>query len=122
MSANLSPELQAITWQLAAAFGQGAGTMILSAPAAQAVMAFYGERFGKMEPSEINVLKMIEFMRAIGAASAMYSLQDGGAIIDTDAVKKAIAALKAKQKFPLGDCPICTDIIKPPLEDLKKHR
>ncbi|HJZ70757.1 MAG TPA: hypothetical protein VKE51_03405 [Vicinamibacterales bacterium] len=107
---NLSADLLPLTWQLASAFGQGAGTMLLTTDAAKSVIDAYSEGLNRnREQSNTNALALIEFARALGAAAALISLQRGGAIIDVADVQTAIRNLKRTQAFPLVPCPVCID-------------
>jgi hypothetical protein len=101
--------LIAITWQLAAAFGQGAGTMIVTTGAAEAVMGHYQRQLRDIQDWDRIALQMIEYTRALGAASAMWALRRGGAIIDIKDVKAAIGKLKQSQPPPMFECPICLE-------------
>jgi len=97
----------ALTWQLAVAFGQGAGTLHITTAAAEAVFNHYQQRLGPARDWDAIALRMLEFMRALGAASQMWALRRGSAVIDVDDVGAAIAKLNPRQAHPLSDCPVC---------------
>jgi hypothetical protein len=81
--------------------------MIVTTEAAQEVMRQYQEGLRRIESWDAVALPLIEFMRALGAASAMWALRRGGAIIDAADVRAAMGKLEARQPAPLGECPVC---------------
>lgn len=100
-------DLLPVTWQLAAAFGQGAGTMIISADAAAAVMQQYRDGLERNAKSDATMLQLITFIRALGAAAAGHALRRGSAVIEPEDVLHVIGRLNPNQARPLGLCPIC---------------
>ena len=106
-SANVPAEMLPFTWQLAAAFGQGAGTRLITSEAAAAVMEHYGEPLRRNAPTDVGMLQLIEFMRALGASAAAHALRRASAVIEPEDITHAVGRMARQQARPLGDCPIC---------------
>jgi len=106
---NVRADLLPVTWQLAVAFGQGAGTCLITGEAAAAVMDHYAEPLTRNLPSTATMLQLVEFMRALGASAAMQALRRGSAVIELVDIRHAIGKLVPKQAAPLGDCPVCLE-------------
>ncbi len=86
--------------------------MMVTTGAMRSLMEAYHDGLRNAEPTWDDIsLGMIEFTRALGAASAMQAIQRGGAIIDAADVISAIRTIKPHQPRPLIDCPLCLEVM-----------
>ena len=96
-----------ITLQLAAAFGQGAGIMLIEAGALRPAYDAYAPHFSGAVPHwEDDALTSISVMRGMGAYAAHLALSEGRFVISRDDVETALGAVTLPHLAPLGNCPI----------------
>lgn len=96
-----------ITLQLAAAFGQGAGIMMMEAGALRPAYDAYAAHIGRAVPYwETDALTSISVMRAMGAYAAHRALSDGRFVISRGDVESALGVVTLPHAAPLGSCPI----------------
>ena len=100
-----SSEFETITWQLAMAFGQGAGTM-LATPAAlsDALGPYRTYLFDNTRSWNDVALLFIEYTRALGTLAMVNAARRGAAVIEAPDVKKALFSIRTNKVFPLGPC------------------
>lgn len=90
-----SRELLQITWQLAAAFGQGAGTIQMAPDALQPAFDAYREDLeAAVGDWQSRSLITVEYMRALGAAAAFRARLDERLTLTTEHVEKALGILR----------------------------
>jgi hypothetical protein len=91
---------------LAMAFGQGAGTLLASTDALEAALSYFQQRVQNLPPGkwEENILKIVEFTRALGTLSAVHAAQSGAIVIGAEDVSFAIAGTQNNRAAPLGIC------------------
>jgi hypothetical protein len=98
-------EFDTITWQLAMAFGQGAGTMLATPSAVSDALSPYRAYLIDNAGSWNDVaLLFIEYSRALGTLSMVNAASRGAAVIDATDVKKALISIRSNKAFPLGPC------------------
>jgi hypothetical protein len=96
-----------ITLQLAAAFGQGAGIMLIEADALRPAYNAYCDHFTRALPFwEEDALPSISVMRAMGAYAAHQALADGRFVIGKGDVESALRIVTRRHAMPLGFCRI----------------
>jgi hypothetical protein len=96
-----------ITLQLAAAFGQGAGIMLIEAGALRPAHDAYAEHIGRAVPHwGTDALTSISVMRAMGAYAAHLALSDKRFVISRGDVESAMTVVTRRHAAPLGPCPI----------------
>jgi hypothetical protein len=96
-----------ITLQLAAAFGQGAGIMMMEAGALRPAYDAYREHIGRAVPYwETDALTSVSVMRAMGAYAAHLALSNGRFVISRSDVESALGVVTLRHAAPLGACPI----------------
>ena len=96
-----------ITLQLAAAFGQGAGVMMIEAGALRPAYEAYAPNIARSVPFwETDALKGVSVMRAMGAFAAHLALSDHRFVISRDDVESALTVVTRNHAAPLGTCPI----------------
>ena len=96
-----------ITLQLAAAFGQGAGIMLMEAGALRPAYTTYVDHISRSVPYwESDALTSISVMRAMGAYAAHRALSDGRFVISRGDVESAMTVVPRLHAAPLGSCPI----------------
>ena len=104
-----SPSLDAmdITLQLAAAFGQGAGIMLIEADALRPAYNAYRDHFSRVLPFwDEDSLPSVSVMRAMGAYAAHLALTDRRFVISKDDVESALMVVTRRHALPLGSCRI----------------
>ena len=98
-------DLQAIGFQLAMAFGQGAGTMLATSRALQAAFKPYDSavrnRLGNWADAE---LRAVAFARALGHVAAVHAAGRGHCVIDVEDVEYGLDAVRRNELRPLGAC------------------
>lgn len=92
--------------QLVAAFGQGAGTVNVTAEAMSFVVTQYWPRLSQEKDVESALLQALEFARGLGRLSAQRALAAGWNAIRSEDVKWSDDALK-RHPQPFGRCPFC---------------
>jgi hypothetical protein len=98
-------DFETMTWQLAMAFGQGAGTMLATSAAVSEAIAPYRQYLTGNTGSWNSVaLLFIEYTRALGRLAMVNAASRGAAVIDAADVKKALLSIRGNQLFPLGPC------------------
>jgi hypothetical protein len=104
-----SPSLDAmdVTLQLAAAFGQGTGTMMLEAGALRPAYNAYADHIARAVPFwATDALTSISVMRAMGAYAAHLALSQHRFVISRGDVESAMTVVTNIHAAPLGTCPI----------------
>jgi hypothetical protein len=104
-----SPSLDAIdiTLQLAAAFGQGAGTMLIETGALRPAYDAYSGHIARAVPFwQTDALTSFSVMRAMGAYAAHLALSDQRFVISRGDVESAMTVVTRTHAAPLGTCPI----------------
>jgi hypothetical protein len=105
MPEEASSTFATITYQLAMAFGQGAGTMLASAGAVSTAIAPFSETFSNnLAQWDDWALKSIEYARALGKLSSVYAAVNGAAVIQTAHVNWALEQIANNTVLPLGPC------------------
>lgn len=106
---DLSPSLDAmdVTLQLAAAFGQGTGTMLIEAGALRPAYDAYLDHITRaVQFWETDALTSFSVMRAMGAFAAHLALADHRFVISRADVVSALTVVTRNHAAPLGTCPI----------------
>lgn len=94
-----------ITLQLAAAFGQGAGVMLIEAGALRPAYEAYAPHIERAVPFwEDDALTSVSVMRAMGARAAHLALADGRFVISRGDVESALSVVTRRHAAPLGFC------------------
>ena len=94
-----------ITLQLAAAFGQGAGSMLIEADALRPAYEAYAPHIERAVPFwEDDALTSVGVMRAMGARAAHLALSDGRLVISRGDVESALTVVTRRHPLPLGVC------------------
>jgi hypothetical protein len=94
-----------ITLQLAAAFGQGAGTLLFETGALRPAYDAYAPHIGRELPYwEEDALTSISVMRAMGAYAAHLALSDRRFVISRGDVEAAMTVVTRSHASPLGPC------------------
>jgi hypothetical protein len=102
-----SLDVMDITLQLAAAFGQGAGIMLIEADALRPAYDAYRDHFTRALPFwDDDALSSIAVMRAMGAHAAHKALADGRFVIGRGDVESALRIVTQRHAMPLGACRI----------------
>jgi hypothetical protein len=105
MPEEASSTFETITYQLAMAFGQGAGTMLASAGAVSTAIAPFSQAFSNnVNQWDDWALKSIEYARALGKLSSVYAAANGAAVIQTAHVSWALQQIANNAILPLGPC------------------
>jgi hypothetical protein len=101
---SISPQLLQVSWQLAAAFGQGAGTMTVTTDATQVVFDSYvGPLRDILHEWPAHSLRMIEFMRAVGTVAAGTAVRHHRCVITTDDMLMALDVVRRTNVSPFAD-------------------
>jgi hypothetical protein len=96
-----------ITLQLAAAFGQGAGQMLIDVDALRPAHAAYAERLQHSIPHwETDALGSIAVLRAMGTYAAHLALSDHRMVISRADVEAALDQVQRMAAHPLTKCQI----------------
>jgi hypothetical protein len=96
-----------ITLQLAAAFGQGAGTLLFEPGALRPAYDAYASHLAREVPHwEEDALTSISVMRAMGAYAAHLALSQHRFVISRGDVESAMTVVTRIHAAPLGTCPI----------------
>ena len=100
-----SSSFETISWQLAMAFGQGAGNLLATPRAVTAAISPFRETFSN------NVarwdewgLKSMMFARTLGQVAAARAVVAEAVVIDTAHVTWALDRVANNQIMPLGGC------------------
>jgi hypothetical protein len=104
-----SPSLDAmdITLQLAAAFGQGAGALLIEAGALRPAYEAYAPNIARSVPFwATDALTSVTVMRAMGAFAAHLAMSDHRFVISRVDVESALTVVTRTHAAPLGTCPI----------------
>ena len=97
--------LQTIGFQLAMAFGQGAGAMLATSGALLAAYQPYESSFKERTDtwSEFEV-RALHYARALGQVAATRAAQSGRCVIDVEDVKYALDTVQRNTLKPLSLC------------------
>ena len=96
-----------ITLQLAAAFGQGAGVMLIEAGALRPAYETYAPHLERAVPFwDTDGLSSVSVMRAMGAYAAHLALTDRRFVITRGDVESALTVVTRSHPMPLGTCRI----------------
>ena len=96
-----------ITLQLAAAFGQGAGTMLIETGALRPAYDAYRSHIERELPYwEEDAASSIAVMRGMGAYAAPLALSDGRFTISRGDVEAALPVVTRRHAAPVGFCRI----------------
>ena len=99
------PEAIDITLQLAAAFGQGAGIMLMDVDALRPAYDAYQEHIARAAPYwETDALTSVAAMRAMGAYAAHLALSEDRFVISRGDVERALTVVTRRHAAPLGFC------------------
>lgn len=94
-----------VTLQLAAAFGQGAGSVLIEADALRPAYEFYRENIARAVAHwEEDALSSVSVMRAMGAYAAHLALADRRFVINRADVEAAMGVVTRSHAAPLGRC------------------
>jgi hypothetical protein len=100
-----SSTFETITWQLAMAFGHGAGNLLATPGAVTAAIAPFRETFSdNVEHWDEWSLKSIVFARTLGQVAATLAVMDGAVVIRGAHVTSALGLLGDNEIMPLGGC------------------
>ena len=103
--ADGSSSFETISWQLAMAFGQGAGNLLATPGAVTAAIAPFRETFSNnVERWDEWGLKSMTFARTLGQVAATRAVVAEAVVIDTAHVTWALACVQNNQLMPLGVC------------------
>ena len=103
------PLFEEIMFQLAAAFGQGAATMLVDVEGVRAVKSRFDEAiaaYGKERWSG-DVLVGCEWARAVGRFAAYAATSRGHLSITSQDIGTAIETIDRIREAPFGACPFC---------------
>jgi hypothetical protein len=100
-------------WQLAMAFGQGAGTMPASREGLCVAFSAYGHLVADEGRWNTAAVLILEWARVLGRSAAAHALRAGRCVIDAEDVEFALRAAQSSQIEPLAGCPL-TDIVTDP--------
>ena len=96
-----------ITLQLAAGFGQGAGTMLATGEAVEAAIGAYSTSLQARASTWSDYsLQTIEYARALGRLSAAKALSHGRCVIELADVEYGLDRVQQNTAWPLGVCRI----------------
>jgi hypothetical protein len=96
-----------ITLQLAAAFGQGAGTMLIETGALRPAYDAYAPHIARAVAHwEEDAPSSIAVMRGMGAYAAHRALSDGRFVISRGDVEAALPIVTRSHAAPMGRCRI----------------
>ena len=96
-----------ITLQLAAAFGQGAGTLLIETGALRPAYDAYAPHLAREVPHwEEDALNSIAVMRAMGAYAAHLALSERRFVISRGDVEAALTVVTRSHAAPMGRCRI----------------
>jgi hypothetical protein len=96
-----------ITLQLAAAFGSGAGVMMIDADALRPAYDAYATRIERSIPYwETDAISSVAAMRAMGALAAHKCLSGRRLVITREDVEYALDAVQRFHEHPLARCRI----------------
>ena len=100
-----SPDPLDISLQLAAAFGQGAGVMLMDVDALRPAYNAYQEHIARAAPYwESDALTSVAVMRAMGAYAAHLALSEERFVISSGDVERALTVVTRRHAAPLGFC------------------
>jgi hypothetical protein len=105
--------ITARVWQLAAAFGQGAGTMMATRRALRVAFANYDEAIRVFRDWDAHATLIIEYARALGRAAADHASRTGHCVIDVEDVEHALEVVRGNRREPLVACPLTLHLGKP---------
>jgi hypothetical protein len=96
-----------VGWQLAMAFGQGAGGTVMATRGALA-LAFetYGRKLEGDPDWKNKSVVALEFARILGRMAAFHAASQGRCVIDIPDVESALLAVRMTEMEPLEGCPI----------------
>lgn len=107
MPESSSLDAMDITLQLAAAFGQGTGVMMMEADALRPAYNAYLDHITRAVPFwGTDALTSISVMRAMGAYAAHLALSQHRFVISRGDVESALTVVTTIHAAPLGTCPI----------------
>ena len=102
-----SPDPIDITLQLAAAFGAGAGHVLMEVDALRPAYNAYFDHITRAASFwETDALTSVSVMRAMGAHAAHLALSSGRLVISRGDVEAALGVVTRVHAAPLGTCPI----------------
>ena len=103
--ADPSYDAMDITLQLAAAIGQGAGTLLFETGALRPAYDAYAPHIAREVPFwEEDALPSISVMRAMGAYAAQLALSDRRFVISRGDVEAALMVVTRAHARPMGPC------------------
>jgi hypothetical protein len=96
-----------ITLQLAAAFGQGSGHLLMEADALRPAYDAYLAHIERAVPFwDTDALTSVNVMRALGSFAAHHALTAGRVVITRTDTAAALDAIMRNRAAPLGRCPL----------------
>ena len=100
-----SSSFETISWQLAMAFGQGAGNLLATPGAVTAAISPFRETFSSnVQHWDDWGLKSMMFARTLGQVAAVRAVMSEAVVIDAAHVTWALDRVAANQILPLGVC------------------
>jgi hypothetical protein len=100
-----TPDPLDITMQLAAAFGQGTGSLPIEVDALRPAYDAYRENIARAAAHwEADALSSISVMRSMGAYAAHLALSDRRFVISRADVENALGIVTRAHPHPLGPC------------------
>ena len=100
-------------WQLAAAFGQGAGIMMATPRSLRLAFANYDQAIRVFRDWDAHASVIIEYARALGRAAADHASRSGQCVIDVEDVAYALKVVRGNRRKPLVACPLTLRLRKP---------
>jgi hypothetical protein len=92
-------------WQLAIAFGQGAGTMQATRASLSLAFSTYGHLAEDRQWDSLAAL-ILEYSRMIGRTAAAHASRAGRCVINTPDVEFALKCARDNDLEPFGPCPL----------------
>lgn len=93
-------------WQLAMAFGQGAGTLLATREGLLDAFTPYATAISDDKHWQQQSSRVFAFARALGQVSAAHAARAGRCVIDSEDIKFGLMALRKNTIEPLGQCAI----------------
>ena len=111
LSGSAMEQVETMMFQVAAAFGQGAGTMLIDVDGVRTLRQVYVPRFQDYDGASWpdDVLVACEWARALGRIAAGHATTRGGMAIQTVDVENALERGSQMHEFPFGRCPYCRE-------------
>jgi hypothetical protein len=94
-----------VVWQLAMAFGQGAGgTMMATRSALRAAYDAYGRALSDLQEFEEVAVSVLEFSRVLGRLAAGHAIAAGRCVIESEDIEYSLPRVRQAIPEPLGNC------------------